>query len=476
MNLYSEMAEHISLDIENGVLRPGERLPSVRQMHATRRVSRSTVLQAYRLLEDSGLVSTRPRSGYYVNAQRRSSLAQPALPQTSGKTTSVEVADLIFEVLEGIKKHTLLPLGSAFLSPHLFPLAKLAKVLGTTARKLDPWRIVEDLPPGNPELRRHIARRYLESGANVPLNEIVLTSGASEALQLCLMAVTKPGDVVAVESPAFYGALRALEMANLRAIEIPVHCNEGMDLSALARAVETHDVKACWAMPNFSNPTGALMPVEKKRDLVELLERRGIPLIEDDAYAELFFDEQRPPPAKAFDRAGLVLHCGSFSKCLAPGYRVGWAAPGRFAESVRRRKFLFSIGTNVFAQNALAEFVRFGGYEHHLRQLRKALKSQCDSMLRAVTRYFPPGTLVSRPRGGYFVWVEFHGDVDALSVCRTCMEQNVSIAPGPMFGTRQGFRRHLRLNFGHRWSPSFDRAVEVVANVVATHPTGRGST
>jgi DNA-binding transcriptional MocR family regulator len=279
---------------------------------------------------------------------------------------------------------------------------------------------------------------------------------------LCLHACTRPGDVVAVESPAFYGVLHAIETLDRRAVCIPCG-RDGMDLPALARAIEQQDVKAVWCMPNFQNPTGALMPLAHKRELVAMLARHGLPLIEDDAYAELYFGRERPHPAKAFDRQGLVLHCGSFSKCLAPGYRVGWVAAGRFSEPVRRHKFLFSVSTNVIAQAAIAEFVRHGGYELHLRRLRSALQSQRDSLLRAVTRHLPAQTCVSRPEGGYNVWVELPpGSTDAIELMRRCLADGVSLAPGPLFSPLREFGSFLRLNFGHPWTPTLESAVQTI--------------
>jgi DNA-binding transcriptional MocR family regulator len=286
-------------------------------------------------------------------------------------------------------------------------------------------------------------------------------------LLLCLQAITNSGDAIAVESPGFYLGLQAAEMLGLRVVEIPVDPREGIDLSHLATAIEKHAIKACWVMSNFQNPVGTTMPAERKRELVALLQGHDIPLIEDDAYAELYFGDQRPLPAKAFDRAGLVMHCGSFAKCLAPGYRVGWVAPGRFERRIRQDKFLYSIETNVIAQAAIAQFIKGGGYEHHLRQLRRRLQDQQSSMLRAITRYFPSGTRVTRPAGGYFVWLEVPG-IDALELYHACVAAGVSIAPGPIFSPQRRFQSYIRLNYGYRWGGVMENAVATVGNLVST--------
>ena len=462
MTLYQELAAEVAGLIESGVLRPGEKIPSVRATCARRGLSQSTVLQAYHHLEDRGLIEARPRSGYVVSGWGRGLPREPATAGAPRASTQVEVADLVFELLEAGRDLRLVRLGSAFPSPLLFPLPRLAQLSGQLARKLDPWATVTDLPPGSWELRRQIARRYLLAGVQVAPEDIVITSGAMEALNLCLQAVTEPGDTVAVESPAFYGALQALQRRGLRALEVPAQPRDGVDLDALERLLDQHPVKACWFMTSFQNPMGGSVPDQGKRRLVAMLAARGIPLIEDDVYAG-----EPPRPAKAYDRDGLVLHCGSFAKCLAPGYRIGWAAPGRYARQLTRLKFSASISSNVLAQEVLARYLGEGGYEHHLRRLRHALQAQQNQMLRAVGEYFPPGTRVSRPRGGYFLWAELPPQVDTLELHRRALEHGIGSAPGPMFSARgpAGFGNCLRLNYGHPWSDEIETAVRTLGQL-----------
>lgn len=465
--LYAQLAADIQNSIESGTLRPGEKLASVRALCKSRGLSPATVTQAYHLLEDRGLISGRSRSGYFVNAAPRAWPPLPLAAKPTKRSTAVNVADLVFEVLEATKRREIVPLGSAFPSPLLFPLPKLAQILGATSKKLDPWATVESLPPGHYELRRHISRRYLESGARIGPEGIVVTAGAMEALSLCLRTVTRPGDIVAVESPAFYSALQLVQALDLRAVQIPTDPLEGMDLSALAEALAKHKITACWAMTNFQNPLGASMPTAKKRELVKLLAQHEVPLIEDDVYAELYFDAQRPQPAKAFDEAGLVMHCGSYAKCLAPGYRVGWVAAGRYTEAVQRLKTTTSISTNVHAQAALAEYLKHGGYDRHLRKLREALGAQQQEMLRAIRNYFPAGTRVTQPRGGYFLWAQLPEKIDALEVHRRALTKGISIAPGPLFSPQRQHRNFIRINYGHPWSDAIEAAVASIGKSAA---------
>jgi len=470
MAIYTELADDIERQIRRGVLRAGERLPSVRALCTSRGISQGTVMQAYYLLEDRGLVSARPRSGYFVNATARAPLPRPTMPTLQPEPpVHVVPANLLYSVLDGMKQRENVPLGSAFASPLLFPLPKLAQLLGNAARRLDPWRIVDDLPPGNAELRRHIARRYLELGAQVDFADIVITSGASEALMLSLMSATQPGDVVAIESPAHYSVLHTIEATGRRAVCIPTCAQDGINLPALENALAAQKISAVWAMPTFQNPTGATMSARNKEALVALLARHGIPLIENDVYGELHFDAERPAPAKTWDKQGGVLHCGSFSKSLAPGYRLGWVAGGRFHETVRQNKFLLSTNANVPAQAAVADYLKHGGYELHLRRLRAALRGQRDQLLRAVARHFPPGTAVSRPHGGYMLWVQLPEDsLDTLQLMRHALDEGVSLAPGALFSPNGRHANDLRLNFGHPWSAAMERGVATIGRLAAS--------
>ena len=464
---FETLAQELQQLIAAGVLRPGDRLPSVRQTCASRHLSPSTVFQAYYLLESRGLIRAVPRSGYFVAARANGVLlAEPRTSDPQPGIQAVEVNDLICTILGSARARDIVPFGSAFLNPSLFPLDRLRRALISSTRRLEPWNMVDDLPPGNLRLRREIAKRYLRQGMAVDPDEVVLTNGAMEALNLCLSAVARPGDAVVVESPTFYIALQALQHLGLHAIEVPTHVRDGIDLGRLAQVIELYRPKACWLMTTFQNPLGSLMPDTKKRDLVELLARHDLPLIEDDVYSELYEGKVAPLPAKAFDRRGLVLHCSSFSKCLAPGYRVGWAAPGRWVREVQRLKIMTSLSGSIPVQAALAEYLQEGGYDHHLRGLRLSLQSQRDSLFDAVTRNFPDGTQVLRPAGGYFMWLELPIGVDAMALYRAALAQRISIAPGPMFSARAEFQHHIRLTCGQRWDAALERATRTLARLV----------
>lgn len=466
MKRYERFADDIAELIRSGVLGPGERVPSVRYASQTHGVSPSTVFQAYYLLERRGLIRARPRSGYFVNAHVTRQFSEPQALHPISESTEVDVSALVFSILDSIKDPNTVPFGSAFPSPSLFPLQRLSRSLASASRAMDPRVAVTDLSPGNPQLRRQIALRYMVGGLMLPMEELLITNGALEALNLCLQAVTQPGDLVAIEAPAFYACLQVLERLKLKAVEIPVHPREGMDLEVLAQTLQKHPVKAVWCMTTFQNPVGASMPEAKKQALVELVTRHQVPLIEDDVYAELYYAQQAPKPAKAFDTQGLVMHCGSFAKSLAPGYRIGWVAAGRFAQKVERLKLMTSLCASMPAQAAIADYLQHGGYDRHLRKLRYALEGQQANMLAAIGRHFPAQTRVSQPSGGYFLWLELPQQMDALKLFHMALAQGISIAPGPIFSPTRRFGNCIRLNYGSPWNESAEQAMATLGRII----------
>ncbi|MDM9650179.1 GntR family transcriptional regulator MpaR [Pseudomonas wenzhouensis] len=467
MKRYEKFADEIAELIRTGVLGPGEKVPSVRHASRTYGVSPSTVFQAYYLLEDRGLIQARARSGYFVREHAKRPLHEPELTAHAAQTTEVDVSELVFSVLASLKDPHTVPFGSAFPSPDLFPLPRLAKSMAHALRMLSPHEIIADMTAGNADLRRQIALRYMVSGVMLPMEELVISNGAMEALNLCLQCVTQPGDLVAIESPTFYACLQVLERLQLKAVEIPVHPREGIDLGALSASLKQLPIKACWFMSSLQNPLGASMSETKKQALYDLLVEHQVPLIEDDVYAELYFGSHPPKPVKSFDREGLVMHCSSFSKSLAPGYRIGWVAGGRYAEQIARLKLMTTISPSVPAQAALADYLQHGGYDRHLRKLRHALEMQQSAMLASAARHFPASTRVTRPSGGYFLWFEFPERLDSLQLLRLALAQGISLAPGPIFSASQGFRHCARLNYGHPWNPRSEQAMEVLGRLVA---------
>lgn len=464
--LYEQVADKVEKLIRSGAMQPGDRVPSVRRACAQHGVSLTTAVQAYLLLENRGLIEARPKSGFYVRSQFRDRVLEPQTSRPKHSAMLVGVGSLQSRIFDAARMPDVVPLGAAYPGAENLPVAKLSRVMASVARSAGARGISYDMPPGCEQLRRQIAKRSLDRGLNLSPDEIITTCGGTEALAICLRAVTKSGDVVAVESPTYFGVLQQIEELGLKALEIPMHPRDGMDLDALERALKGRRVAACLAVPNFNNPLGSLMPDANKKRLVEILARRDVPLIEDDINGGLYHHGDRPRVAQSYDKAGRVMLCGSFSKTLAPGYRVGWIVPGRYYERVKALKLTSTLATGSLPQLAIADFMANGGYDHHLRALRRNFAGQIRQMSEAVVEAFPPGIKLTRPTGGFVLWIELPKSVSALKLHERALVEKISIAPGPMFSATQSFPNFIRLNCGHPWSGNLERAVGILGRLV----------
>ncbi len=464
--LYEQVADKVERLIRNGTLRSGERIPSVRRASEQHGVSVTTAVQAYLELENRGLIEARPKSGFFVRPLVQSRVGEPKQSKPASAVTAVTVGSLQSRLFEAAQMPGVVPFGGAAPGAELLPTVKLNRILASVARSAGERGVSYDMPPGAEPLRREIVKRLLDAGSNLSPDEIITTSGGTEALMLCLRAVTRPGDVVAVEAPSYFGVLHAVEEMGRKAVEIPMHPRDGMDLDVLERIVEEHRVAACVAVPNFSNPLGSLMPDENKERLVEILARREVPLIEDDIFGELHFGLHRPRVAKSYDKKGLVMLCSSFSKTLAPGYRVGWVAPGRWFARVKALKLTSTLATATLPELAIAEFLANGGYDYYLRSVRRTYAELVERMSAAITASFPPGIKITRPRGGFVLWIELPKEVDALKLDDMALAEKISIAPGPMFSAKKGFRNFIRISCGHVWSPRTEEAIGILGRLV----------
>ena len=468
--LYEQFADDIQNLIRNGVYRPGDRVPSIRQASQHHRLSITTVLHAYLLLESRGLLESRPQSGYFVSQTNETVRAQPRGLKPSKPvaiSSSVDVSRLVLSTLRSIGEDNAIPLGSPYPDPCLFPSEKLNRYAYTAGRDKSMWGVTNALPPGHPGLLRQIARRHLENGMSIDPNEIIVTVGATEAINLSLQAVAKPGDVIAVESPTFYAMLHAIERMGMKAIEVSTHPEYGIDIAALAAITRSQRVAACMVMPNFQNPLGFQMPDERKRELVAFSASVDMPIIENGVYNELYFGNKHPSTLKAFDTKGLVLHCSSFSKSLTAAYRIGWALPGRYRDQLEKLKFLNTLATPLIPQVAIAEFLERDGYEHHLRRVRKTYAQQAKLMRATVARFFPEGTRMSNPAGGYVLWIELSPRVDALRLYQLALQEGITIGPGYMFSISDNYRHCIRLNYSSSWSATIQQAIIKVGKLAA---------
>ncbi|MGA7812919.1 PLP-dependent aminotransferase family protein [Caballeronia sp.] len=468
MKLYEKLADEIEQAVRRGVFVAGERILSIRQASQQHGVGIKTVLHAYALLESRGVVETRPQLGYFVRELAEPQAARNPVVPVTAVASEVDVSRLVLATLRSIRAQDAVPLGSPYPDPTLFPWRRINQYANAIARRHSNWNLIDDLPPGNPELIRQIARRYAENGVPVDPGEIIITLGATEAINLSLQAVAKPGDTVAVESPTYYAMLHAIERLGMRAIEVPTHPADGIDVDMLARIIDQQKIAACMVMPNFQNPLGFQMPDERKKQLVDLLAAHDIPAIENDVYQELYYGETRPSTLKNFDKKGLVLHCASFSKSLTASYRIGWAMPGRYRAQVEKLKFLNTLTTPSVPQVAVADYLRNDGYDRHLRNVRKVYRQQARIMSAMVLRFFPAGTRISTPQGGYVLWVELPERVDSMRLYQAALACSITIGPGTMFSTRNDFRHFIRLNYSYPWNAQTEAALRTLGELVAT--------
>jgi len=464
--LYHRVAGELEAAMRAGSLRTGDRLPSVRQLCQQHGVSASTVTLAYRHLENRALVEARPKSGYFV-APRHAPLPEPEIDTRMGSAGFVTPDDLTREFLYGSDDPLAAPSFCPMPARSLLPEAKL-RHLTARINRLHPEYASRYQITGSPALRQEIARRSVGAGVHLHPEEIILTHGGTEAVFLALRSAAKAGDTIALESPSYWMLLEIIRGLGMRSIEIPTHPREGISVEALDLATQKPGaVKACVVIPNFHNPLGSLMPVENKRRLVALAAERGFTLVETDIYGETYYGDERPPVLKSFDTQDDVILCSAFTKTVAPGYRVGWIAPGRHFKVAQSHKFHSSITGAMLQQEVLAEFIRDGGYDHHMRTLRAALKLQSQQMADAIARHFPDGCRASRPQGGFMLWIELPRQVDSRKVFEQARHEHIGCAPGATFSCSGRFNHFLRVHCGEPFTPRLDAHIRRLGQIVA---------
>jgi len=465
--LYEQLALDVKGGIEDGTLAAGDRLPSVRQMSAARRLSVTTVLEAYRRLEGWGYVEARPQSGYYVRALASEVCETPETRAHEPEALAVDKSHMIAGILSLAMDPDSMPLGAAVMSHEILPVKTLSRMQAQIARRYPEATQAYAFAPGHKGLRKEIARYMSGIGCSLHARDILITCGGTEALGLCLRAVTQPGDLVALESPTYYGFLELIEAHRLQAIEIPTDPCTGMSVDALDDAARRFPIRVVMMMPSFANPFGGLMPDGEKARLAALAARHELPIIEDDIYAACGFEESHPRPISAFDSNGYTMLCSSFSKTTAPGFRIGWTAPGRFYDQVVNLKQCTTRASATLPQYVLADFLASGAYQRHLRRMRTRLNDTMHHFQQTIRAEFPPGTRVTRPTGGHILWVELPHGGDAVALFKSCLEKGISIVPGTLFSPSDRFRSCLRLNAGMVWQPRTEKALRTVGRLAA---------
>ena len=459
MLLYREVAKRISSLVSGGTLRIGDRLPSIREMSRQAQVSINTVKVAYSHLEDQCVIEARPQSGYYVCPKSSELPREPKISPINIEPQKISSSKLVGRLMQDILDSEKVQFGAAIPDPALIPAQKLGRILAVACRNHPSESVAYATAPGNKQLRSQIARWMLKAGCTLSADELIITTGGSEAVFLALQVLCRPGDTVAIGSPIYFNFVQMLQLLHLQVIEIPTSPSEGLHLDSLRQALCSNRIACCLTISNFDNPLGSCLSDAKKQELAKMLAAAQVPLIEDDINGDLSHSDERPSVVKAWDREGNVLLCSSFSKTLAPGYRVGWIAPGRYFEETLHRKLVINIASASPTQLAVAEFLANGGYAHHLRILHKAYATKMARMADAIGRYFPPGTRVTRPAGGFTLWIELPADADTVDLYAQAEKKKITFAPGRIFSTGDNFRNCLRLNAAC-WSEKNQWAVE----------------
>jgi len=459
--LYQELFSTLAGLIRAGTFPPGSRFPSVRHTSRDHRVSISTVTEAYRRLEDEGLLEARPRSGYFVAPPK---LSADRFPTTAARGVSkpirVKHATVFENLMDTASDPSFVPFGTAAPGDGIVPHAKIANITREVMRKYGPGALRYTPPQGRRELRAALSRRLFDVGLKVAPDEIVTTQGGTEGLLLSLRATAKAGDLVAVESPSYFGTLHLVRDLGLRVIEIPADPRSGLVIGALASALKKHGIAAIVVQPHFHNPIGSVMPESNKRELAALAEEHDFTIIEDDVYGDLAHDGERPQSIATHSKR--VIHCGSVSKTIAPGLRVGWLVPGNHLDEIRRLKNIQCPWNGTLSELVIAGFLDAGGYDRHLRRIRGLYAGQCAQVREAVLRYFPASARVNQPAGGFVLWIEMPKGFDAGAFTAAAFEKGISISPGTIFSASGGLNHCFRLSCGFAFG---ERTLEAISTL-----------
>ncbi|MDO5648783.1 PLP-dependent aminotransferase family protein [Paracoccus sp. (in: a-proteobacteria)] len=421
--------------IEDGTLAPGDRLPSLRDLSCLFGISLNTARRAIDDLVDSAQVIALPRSGYFVADSNRTA---PALALDG---VDVRVDHKVVAMMEQARRGDLLPLASAVLSHSLVPTALLGRCMGAVARAQNSAAGFIP-PPGDLELRRRIAGLMVLRGVDCTADDVLVTAGDTVAMELALLAVARPGDCVIVEDPTYFGILQAIEHVGMRAVPIRVGA-DGIDLDQVARALRTRPPAAIFLNPTLHNPCGFVMSDASRRHLVALAKVAGVAIIEGDVFHDLLPEGQKVAPIKAL-APGNVLYCSSFTKTVAPGYRVGWCLPGRHYPAVLAQMHGRNLSVSSLPQAVLAEFLRRDYHAAHVARLRGRFAQSSAGFARLVSAHFPAETRYHAPVGGFVHWVELPATIDMETFHRDAEALGIAIAKGDMFSLGAAGRHSLR--------------------------------
>lgn len=468
--LYQQVVDYIDKQQSLGLLRAGDKLPSLRKLSKQLEISVSTVKQAYEQLERQGTISAKPQSGYYLNAEKVRTLMPRPAKWKLAKPTEVKCRDLIERVYQVVHRPDIMPFGISNPIMAHSPDKALARQMRSVLARAGEKALNYGPTNGDPKLRTQLAYGYQEVGVDVSPDDFIVTNGAQEALTIALQCCAQKGDVIAIESPCYFGIIELIESLGMKAVEVYTSAEDGVSVDELEEVLLKHEVKVCLFSTAINNPLGSMMTDVQRQQLVALIERYDVTLIEDDVYGDLYFGEHRPKPAQLYSEKGLVMTCSSFSKTAAPSYRVGWIIPGKYLEQARRVKRALSCTTPILQQWTISEYVSSGEYDRYLAILRRKLQYNSERMRTLIAKYFPEDVCISKPQGGSVLWVRCRSYVDTDMIFDQAIEQGVSFAPGRIFSPMGHYHNYMRISYGIPWSDKLEQAVKILGDLVKNTP------
>ncbi|MBV1905529.1 MAG: PLP-dependent aminotransferase family protein [Pseudomonadales bacterium] len=460
--LYQQVAHKIEESINLGIYRSGEKLPGVRRLSDDFRVSIGTVLEALYQLQNKGKLEARPRSGYYVCEQSNHlpEAIRSSPQQTQPKTVSNQSTALFLAQASSNAK--VLNLGAALPHSDYQPISTLTRHFRGALRDNPKAVSSYEFPPGFLPLRKVVSARMLNAGIRFNPEQITITNGCQEAVTICLSVVAKPADVIAVESPAYYGLLQCIESLGMQALELKTDPVTGVSPAILDSALKRWPVKACVLSANGNNPLGYITSEENKRELLKILKTHDVPLIEDDIYGDLPLTGTRPKAMSAFAERQRFFYCSSVSKTISPAIRIGWIASYTNNEELNHAKFLRNIATASIDQIALARYLSTKSYDRHIETCCIHYANNATKVRQAVGKYFPTGTRTTHPQAGFAIWVQLPRTIDGDALSYACLSKNIGIFPGKLFSASGRYSNCIRLSCAQ---PITSNVIEGLKNV-----------
>lgn len=442
---YQQLAEQTQRHLE-ATGHAGDRLISLRDFASRESVSITTALRVYEELELSGVVESRQRSGYFL---KDSAVRRVALPTASAEILVARNEKELFDGLNSSAWHAhkfAAYFASGTPDTGLAGAREVSRMIRSTAR-----RQLQGYGPiaGDAFLRQEIAARSVKNGIEVLAEDLIITSGAQEALFISINVVTQPGDLIAVESPTYHGLINAIKQSGRKMVEIPTDSCGGINLPALSLALAELPVKAIVVSSSAQNPLGCSMGDNSRKALVTLANEHNVVVVEDDAHGDLIYARHRQPSLRALDTQDRVLTCGSFSKTLAPELRIGWLDAAQWRDQAVDFKRAVSQRSGLLVQQAIARHMSEGHYDRHIRLSRDVYAKRARALRKVIAQVFPEGTLISQPSGGFQLWVEMPKHYSSMALAEYALSQDIAISPGKLFSNRGHYGHCVRLCYAN---------------------------